>query len=459
MGWNGTTKVLTYPLKKSAANGQGDLQLALGTSKVKQSEIFVNGGANINKWAKFKYFKDSQSRVSIPVTSYAAARKAVDQGFVNICYSNALSCFNRAKAMSADWEYDKPQDAAAYYPFRVYDFLNDTNKESTTIAGYSGLAKRPFDSAAPTIVSGGSTYVDVYCLWQYSAQQISLLDLASFGDSYGTSGTVRWWWAVLYKLSGASSSSSPTIAYIMTTAGGSTKIQVTAPNSQYPSLQGYIRVPIGSLTAGTVEAYLVAISDSTTAKYMYIPTGKSMSFEITNPAAESVFSWVWHASQSGQPSGDIRYGIDSHMTVDTSGTKLLSYWLTRIKANLSSSVTNNTRVYIRVGVKGGLDSAATYTEVYVTKSSSGEQTFFVDNRIPSSSGATMMETDTFNNMQVSIRVTIGTQTPFYLDPCQAGNETGRMPKLTYERFRTIEEIRNYMGSGASQFIYTNVESL
>ena len=466
MGWS--NNVLTYPFTKIGANGNGDFQQMVESSKTTEIELFKHG--TWNKWAKFKYFKDTQARVSIPVTSYAAARKAADQGFVNFAFTNdTLSCYNRAAATAADWEYNRPlgsmtdAQVAAYYPLRTWDFLNDTDKTSTSTAGYNKLAKRPFEISVPSPVSDLSTpsgYADYQIMWQYSAQQISLTDLISFGDSYS-----NWNWVVLLKMPGASSSSAPTLLYLKTAKGGSTNVAVSAPSSQYPTLVGYFRLNLNALSSGKVTAFLAIENSNIPHKYIYIPTGSvnpdypGMSFEIFNPAADIMFNWVWNASQSGQPSGDIRYGIDSHMTINPSGTRLQSYWLTRIKAVIPSGVTTNTRVYVRVGVKGSYDSQATYSEVYVTKTSSGEQTFFVDNRIPASTTASMMETDTFDNMMVSIRITIGTQIPFYLDPRQPGNESGKMGKLLYEEFVSIRDIRAFMGANAGNFIYTNIEHL
>ena len=64
MAWNSTTKILTYPFVKIAANGQGDLQLALRRSALSHHMLIRDVDANgnyigaINIWAKYKPFSD-----------------------------------------------------------------------------------------------------------------------------------------------------------------------------------------------------------------------------------------------------------------------------------------------------------------------------------------------------------------------------------------------------------------
>lgn len=63
MPWNDSTKVLTSPFTKIAANGQGDLQKALGRSVMSHIQLVGDIDANgnrinaINKWAKYKPFR------------------------------------------------------------------------------------------------------------------------------------------------------------------------------------------------------------------------------------------------------------------------------------------------------------------------------------------------------------------------------------------------------------------
>ena len=56
MGWDSTTGILTAPFTKIAANGQGDLQKALASSKMSHIELFA---LDYNRWAKFKPFRNA----------------------------------------------------------------------------------------------------------------------------------------------------------------------------------------------------------------------------------------------------------------------------------------------------------------------------------------------------------------------------------------------------------------
>lgn len=59
MGWDSSTKVLHYPFTKIAANGNGDLQKALNSSRTTQTGLFQYG--TVNKWAKYKAITSSES--------------------------------------------------------------------------------------------------------------------------------------------------------------------------------------------------------------------------------------------------------------------------------------------------------------------------------------------------------------------------------------------------------------
>lgn len=454
MGWNNSTKILTYPYTKLKSGGAGDLETAFGYTATSELALFKNGVWN--KWAKFKYFKNSSTEIN--VTQYAAARKTANQGFVNFAFSSDMAaCYNRAEATLADWEYDRPTSsmtdaqAAAYYPFRTFDFLNDTNKTATNVNGYNGNAKRPFEVATPVSAGGTQTQADFYVMWQYSVQELNLLDFAAFGDTYS-----GWRWIVMYKLPGQTS---PSSTYIMTSPGGSTYVSVAAPSSSAPTLTGYFRLNLGSLTSGTVKAFLGLENTNLPKKYVYVPTGSSssaypgMSFTVVNPAAEFMFSWVWNAQQSGQTS-PYKRGIEATLGVAPSGHNYFVTWATRIKI-IAPSSGQTIAVKIQIGMRG-YENGSYGNTFYVENSANVaiNTTTFRDHSLPSSGTC---YTDDFDNMQVSIRVTLGTQTPFYLDPMQSGDSTGKMGKLTYEKFRTIKEIRDFMGANAQSFIHSNLD--
>lgn len=84
--WNNNTKIMTAPVNlddiAAAGNYAGENMVANGFW---------------NKWAIYKWVKAAAIGMVTP-----AMRVADDQGFVNILFTDATACFNRAKAMGAD---------------------------------------------------------------------------------------------------------------------------------------------------------------------------------------------------------------------------------------------------------------------------------------------------------------------------------------------------------------------
>lgn len=126
MGYSGG--ILTAPFTKIAANGQGDLQLALGRSVLSHSQLVGDVDANgnpvnrINMWAKYKPFRDA----TVAFASSAArelAREVANYGisipsagFGSIIGNNGMI----ANLASAAWSYVKPRVGTD--PLRALDF-------------------------------------------------------------------------------------------------------------------------------------------------------------------------------------------------------------------------------------------------------------------------------------------------------------------------------------------------
>lgn len=82
MGYNSSTGILTAPFTKTAVNGRGDLQLALKSTSLSHTAIFLN--SKINKWAKYQPFRDTRvfaDRYSVAGSDRLAALKAANWGW------------------------------------------------------------------------------------------------------------------------------------------------------------------------------------------------------------------------------------------------------------------------------------------------------------------------------------------------------------------------------------------
>lgn len=109
MGFSGG--ILTYPFTKIAANGNGDLQQALGTGSLSQAAMMTGQAGTINKWSKYKPFRHSTiytDRYNGPgqqvTTQREAAIRAANFGLVApTMYNNIESTRN------TEWTYEIPR--------------------------------------------------------------------------------------------------------------------------------------------------------------------------------------------------------------------------------------------------------------------------------------------------------------------------------------------------------------
>ena len=159
----GIDGVLYYPFTKIAANGNGDLQRALGKSDLSQYNLFISGGANVNPWAKYKAFENSTnvfSRYNDAGTSDRdLALKAANYGLVNIPVWTNQYVYNMAQfwlfgytgsnynylpdfcrgtspANIKYYQYKKPSEWASGMPFRALDFERYFKYAVRPVTGY-----------------------------------------------------------------------------------------------------------------------------------------------------------------------------------------------------------------------------------------------------------------------------------------------------------------------------------
>lgn len=148
MAYDASTGILTAPFTKIAANGQGDLQNALGrTTCYSEIQLIadVDGSGNptsiphINKWAFYKPVKQPILR---PLTN--AERKAVKCG-LTVDYFNHPDTLRNA--FDSQWAYDQPRSASASTPLRASDFVENNNSgqiiTTGTRGGYNAKASAP----------------------------------------------------------------------------------------------------------------------------------------------------------------------------------------------------------------------------------------------------------------------------------------------------------------------------
>lgn len=136
MGWNANTQKLTYPFTKIAANGQGDLQLCVGSSSLSQTTLFSNG--YINEWSKIKpvpvqeptFFPTQWDSANNKWANNATWYKCINPpdstilsggcGFRIASTSNILNV--PSMYASAPWVYQRPRGGSYQEPFRAMDF-------------------------------------------------------------------------------------------------------------------------------------------------------------------------------------------------------------------------------------------------------------------------------------------------------------------------------------------------
>ena len=148
MAWNPTTKTLTRGFTKIGANGQGDLQLALRRSAMKESLLVCDIDANgnrvgaINEASRYKPFCHS-TLVFASAAAWDAARVSRNCGLVMKRYTALSSMWAAALAMSPDefcWVYEPPRSNQTTEPKRANDFV-DTGSDTR---GYKADAKFQF---------------------------------------------------------------------------------------------------------------------------------------------------------------------------------------------------------------------------------------------------------------------------------------------------------------------------
>lgn len=133
MPWNESTKILTAPFTKIAANGQGDLQKALSSSLMSQIRLFTE--TNINPMAKYKPFRNATVLFESN-TARDTARANTRYGFgVNL---PILALYGSVP--QADWQYLKPRGGGYNEPFRAFDFIKTAEE---TQVGYDKEAVAP----------------------------------------------------------------------------------------------------------------------------------------------------------------------------------------------------------------------------------------------------------------------------------------------------------------------------
>ncbi len=133
MPWNDLTNVLTAPFTKIAANGQGDLQKALGSSLMSQIRLFTEPW--INPMAKYKPFRNAA-----PVFATDAARNTARQN-ARYGFATPIPTLNLTQNIPANnWVYQRPRGGSNNEPFRALDFIKTI---AETRVGYDRYAGTP----------------------------------------------------------------------------------------------------------------------------------------------------------------------------------------------------------------------------------------------------------------------------------------------------------------------------
>lgn len=133
-----SNNLLTYPFTKIAANGQGDLQQALGTGSMSQAAMMTGQAGYINPMAKYKGFRNTTAVFS-DANARNNARAAARYGMAEPQYFYPISY-----TIPPSWIYNKPD--GSMYPLRAMDFVKDT---ISTTAGYDKEAVPPLAIEIP----------------------------------------------------------------------------------------------------------------------------------------------------------------------------------------------------------------------------------------------------------------------------------------------------------------------
>ncbi len=162
--------ILTAPFTKIAANGQGDLQQALGRPSIFSHMILVGdltnngaaGGGYVKKFAKFKPFKSTTAVYSFDPTQTTPELRSPDRDADRIAVNYGLSAPSTgssvASVFGSEWTYDPP--VAGTNPLRALDFDGyDTNAAAPARAQGNITIYRAYQSSYvfTDIVRGGSS--------------------------------------------------------------------------------------------------------------------------------------------------------------------------------------------------------------------------------------------------------------------------------------------------------------
>ena len=143
MGWDNSNELLTYPFTKIAANGNGDLQRALGRSVTSHIQLVgdVNEhGANVGKIKVMARYKPFQN----PTVNFASdtdrenARKSARYGMRAPTSLGSITWSNNAIVVPT-YQYLKPVSGSN--PLRAMDFIHNTS--GSEMSGYSKKVVAP----------------------------------------------------------------------------------------------------------------------------------------------------------------------------------------------------------------------------------------------------------------------------------------------------------------------------
>lgn len=168
MAWTGQILNGVGGFTKIAANGRGDLQLALGTTAMKHSELLTYAGINV--MAKYKPFKNA----NVVFASYDArnaARQSARYGMSEPSYF-----YPNSYAIPGPWIYNRP--ALGTDPLRAEDFIKD---RTTAGAGYDPHAVPPLAMEVPGGLKCAATFATM--LWK-----------DSYVNNYLASRSSEKWW-------------------------------------------------------------------------------------------------------------------------------------------------------------------------------------------------------------------------------------------------------------------------
>ena len=158
--------VLTFPFKKIALNGRGDMQRALGTSSMSEFNMLTSAPSSgkINPMAKYKPFKNSNVTFA-NATAWNNARAATRYGLKPPSVNGNETFSPNAYEAPPFWTYDRPRGIfpaqSINEPLRAMDLVKDTT--STTV-GYDAFAVSPIYLQMQGDLTLASESA-IFCLW------------------------------------------------------------------------------------------------------------------------------------------------------------------------------------------------------------------------------------------------------------------------------------------------------